>query len=73
MEHESLSDLVSKMDKLPHLDPMKLDSFQWRVRSAVRAFLLTATPAQLERELEISLDNNDLMRATFIRELINES
>lgn len=42
------------------------------LRSAIRNFLLIATPDELQKELEISLEINDSFRADCIRELISE-
>ncbi len=45
---------------------------QKRVRSAVRAFLMTATLEELKRELSISVERGDQFRADCVRELIRE-
>jgi hypothetical protein len=42
------------------------------IRSSIRAFLLTATIAEMRREVEISLGRKDTFRAECINELINE-
>lgn len=43
-----------------------------QVRRNIREFLLTATPGELGRELEISLGRGDATRAACIRELLGE-
>ncbi len=50
-----------------------LTSTQRQVRQAVRNFLLTATPEELKREKEISLERNDQFRAQCVQELIDEN
>lgn len=49
------------------LSPEKRD-----LRMNIRNFLLTATPAELQKELEISNDRGDKFRAMCIVELLNE-
>lgn len=54
---------------------MKLEGLtpaERQTRMNVRNFLLIATLAELVRELEISMERNDLFRARCIRELIEE-
>lgn len=46
---------------------------QRRIRSAVRAFLMLATPEELQKELEISRQRGDHFRAECVEELIRES
>ncbi len=50
-----------------------LTSEQRTLRSNIRGFLLLASPAELERELEISIERGDTFRADVIRELISEA
>lgn len=45
---------------------------QVSIRSAIRAFLLTASREEMETELKISLDKGDEFRAACIRELMND-
>lgn len=42
------------------------------VRANVRNFLLTASLEELRRELALSFERNDSMRARFVQELITE-
>lgn len=49
-----------------------LNDNQRRVRSAVRAFLMLATRAELEKESAISLARRDTFRAACVDELIAE-
>lgn len=49
-----------------------LSADQRRVRSAVRAFLMLATRAELSREFAISLERRDTFRAACVDELIAE-
>lgn len=53
-----------------------LTPLQRNVRSAVRGFLLVATPEELQRELVISQENRhkgDEFRAQCIQEIIDEA
>jgi hypothetical protein len=50
----------------------ELTAREYTLRRNVRAFLLTATPAELRRELALSEERGDTIRARFVRELIEE-
>jgi len=52
--------------------PKREQALRWQVRSLVRSFLLTATPTELRRELELSQANGDTRRAAAVQELIDE-
>lgn len=41
-----------------------------QIRRAVRAFLLTATPEELERDLWLSIEAGDYVRANIVMDLI---
>lgn len=50
-----------------------LTEFQRRlIRQNVRAFLMTATRAELEQEKRISLEHGDQWRAVLVQELLDE-
>lgn len=51
----------------------ELNSFERQVRMNVRNFLLIATPEELQKELALSLERNDKLRAEFVQELIDEA
>jgi hypothetical protein len=55
------------------MDLAKLGEFQRTVRSNVRAFLLVASRAELEREQQISRERGDQFRAACVQELLDES
>lgn len=44
-----------------------------QVRAAVRAFLLTATVEEMQRELEISVERGDTVRAGYVEECLREA
>jgi hypothetical protein len=44
-----------------------------QVRAAVRAFLMTATIEEIRRELEISVERGDTVRAGYVEEYLNEA
>ncbi len=50
----------------------KLTAQQRQLRSNIRAFLITATQKELEKELQLSVDRKDYFRAEVIQELISE-
>ena len=54
------------------MDVSTLTTAQRNVRSAVRAFLMLATLAELVRELELSEERKDTFRAECIHELMAE-
>lgn len=54
------------------MDKSKLTESQRVFRTNVRNFLMVATREELERELTLSLDRGDDLRASFVRELIAE-
>ena len=50
-----------------------MDMFKFRkLRSNVRNFLYPATIEEMEKELQISLERRDFLRAYFIEEMIRE-
>lgn len=50
----------------------KLTPTERNVRANVRNFLLTASLEEMKRELALSFERNDSMRARFVQELITE-
>ena len=42
------------------------------LRQAIRNFLVPLTIAEVENELEISIDNGDMVRAELVREFLFE-
>ncbi len=54
------------------MDVTNLTPSQKNIRSAIRGFLLTATRAELEKELELSKERKDEFRAKCIQELLDE-
>lgn len=55
------------------MDTSKLNEREKAIRQMIRAFLLTATLAELRREKAISLELGDSFRAVCIQELIEEA
>ncbi len=55
------------------MDLTKLTPAERRTRIAIHNFLLLATPQELERELELSLQRHDYFRASCVQELIDEN
>lgn len=55
------------------MDVSKLTETQRTIRAAIRAFLLIATPDELRKELDISLEQGDAFRVACVAELIRES
>lgn len=51
---------------------VELTPQQRQIRMAVRNFLLPATREQMVKELEISLERNDMFRAKCVQECIDE-
>lgn len=51
----------------------ELNEDQRRVRMNVRNAMMIATMDELRKELQISLDRNDTLRARFVQELIDEA
>ena len=54
------------------MDTSKLTERERTIRQSIRAFLLTATLAELKRELELSLELGHAFRAACVQELIEE-
>jgi hypothetical protein len=54
------------------MDVSKLSDHRRNYRMNIRNFLLAATPAELETELELSLERKDEFRADVVRELMAE-
>ena len=48
------------------------DSFVRQLRQNVRNFLLTATLEEMRKELQISRESGDAIRARFVQEMIDE-
>lgn len=55
------------------MDTSKLTERERTIRQNIRAFLLTATLAELRREKAISLEQGDSFRAVCIQELVEEA
>jgi len=55
------------------MDTSKLSDREKAIRRTIRAFLLTATLAELRKEKAISLELGDSFRAVCIQELIEET
>ncbi len=53
-------------------DPKNLTIRERQLRSTIRAFILTANRAEMEKEREISLERKDNFRAAVIAEAIAE-
>ena len=51
---------------------LDLDDFHKNIRSNIRNFLLTASPAQIRKEIAFSLDRNDIFRAQCCLEVLLE-
>lgn len=54
------------------MDKTTLTTAQRQIRMNIRNFLLIATPAELQKELEISNNSGDTFRAQCVQELIDE-
>ncbi len=50
-----------------------MTDFEHQVRRNVRNFLFMATKEELRRELQISIDAKDELRARFVLELLQEA
>lgn len=54
------------------MDVSKMPNYKRQLRMNVRNFLLLATEIELKKELELSMDREDLFRAECVQEIINE-
>ncbi len=55
------------------MDTSRLTDAQRNLRINVRNFLMVATPEELQKELQLSLDAKQPFRAECVRELIAEA